>query len=51
MPESLGDFFVWVNIPEYTLRVVKGGKLIHTERVIVGKRDTQTPVFSQDMDR
>jgi murein L,D-transpeptidase YcbB/YkuD len=51
MPESLGDFFVWVNIPEYTLRVVKGSKLVHTERVIVGKRDTQTPVFSQDMEQ
>ena len=51
MPESLGDFFVWVNIPEYTLRVVKAGKIIHTERVIVGKRDTQTPVFSQDLEQ
>ena len=51
MPESLGDFFVWVNIPEYTLRVVKDGKVIHTERVIVGKRDTQTPVFSQDIEQ
>ena len=51
MPKSLGDFFVWVNIPEYTLRVIKGGKVIHTERVIVGKRDTQTPVFSQDMEQ
>jgi len=51
MPESLGDFYVWVNIPEYTLRVIRGGKVIHTERVIVGKRDTQTPVFSQDMEQ
>ncbi len=51
MPESLGDFFVWVNIPEFTVRVIKGGKVIHSERVIVGKRDTQTPVFSQDMEQ
>jgi murein L,D-transpeptidase YcbB/YkuD len=51
MPEALGDLYVWVNIPEYTLRVVKDGKTIHTERVIVGKRDTQTPVFSQDMEQ
>ena len=51
MPESLGDFYVWVNVPEYTLRVVKDGKVIHTERVIVGKRDTQTPIFSQDMEQ
>jgi len=51
MPETLGDFYVWVNVPEYTLRVVKNGQVIHTERVIVGKTDTQTPVFSQDMEQ
>ena len=51
MPESLGDFYVWVNIPEFTLRVVKDGKIIHAERVVVGKRDTPTPVFSQDMEQ
>ena len=51
MPESLGDFYVWVNIPEFTLRLVKDGKIVHSERVIVGKRDTQTPVFSQDLEQ
>ena len=25
MPEDLGSFYVWVNIPEYTVRVVKAG--------------------------
>ena len=51
MPESLGDFYVWVNVPEFTLRVVKDGQVIHTERVVVGKRDTPTPIFSQDMEQ
>jgi murein L,D-transpeptidase YcbB/YkuD len=51
MPEQLGDFYVWVNIPEFTLRIVKDGKIIHTERVIVGKRETPTPVFSQDLEQ
>ena len=51
MPELLGDFYVWVNVPEFTLRVVKNGKVIHTERVVVGKRDTPTPIFSQDMEQ
>ena len=51
MPEQLGDFYVWVNVPEFTLRVVKDGEVIHTERVIVGKQDTPTPVFSQDMEQ
>ena len=51
MPETLGDFYIWVNIPEFTLRVVKGGNIIHAERVVVGKRDTPTPVFSQNLEQ
>jgi L,D-transpeptidase YcbB len=51
MPATLGEFYVWVNVPEFTLRVVKNGQIIHTERVVVGKADTQTPIFSQDMEQ
>jgi L,D-transpeptidase YcbB len=51
MPDTLGDFYVWVNVPEFTLRVVKEGRIIHTERVVVGKPDTPTPIFSQDMEQ
>ncbi len=51
MPDDLGRFYVWVNIPEYTMRIVQDGKVIHTERVIVGKTDTQTPVFSDEMEQ
>ncbi len=49
MPEDWGQFHVWANIPEYTLRVSKHGHHIFTERMIVGKPDTQTPVFSDEM--
>ena len=49
MPEELGDTYVWANIPEFTLRVVRNGKVFHTERLISGKTDTQTPLFSADM--
>ena len=51
MPDELGDFYVTVNVPEFTLRVVKKGKVIHSERVIVGKTDKQTPVFSDEMEQ
>jgi murein L,D-transpeptidase YcbB/YkuD len=51
MPETLGDFYIWVNIPEFTLRVVKGGNVIHVERVVVGKPDSPTPVFSQNLEQ
>ncbi len=49
MPEDMGDLYVWVNIPEFTVRVVKNGTVIHTERVITGLPDKQTPVFSETM--
>jgi murein L,D-transpeptidase YcbB/YkuD len=51
MPEDLGDLYVWVNVPEFMIRVVRGGKVIHTERVVVGKPDKQTPVFSDEMEQ
>ncbi len=50
MPVSLGDLYVWANIPEFTVRVVKDGRIIHSERMIAGKTDKQTPVFSDMME-
>lgn len=50
MPADLGRYYVWANVPEFTLRVMKDGKEIHSERLIVGKRDTQTPIFSDEME-
>ena len=38
MPDDLGELYVWVNIPEFTLRILKSGAVIHTERVITGNR-------------
>ena len=49
MPDDRGDLYVTVNIPEFTLRIVKNGAVIHTERVITGLPDKQTPVFSETM--
>ena len=46
MPEDLGDFHVWVNLPEFLVRVVKNGEIIHEERIITGDLNNQTPMFS-----
>lgn len=46
MPEDLGDFHVWVNLPEYLVRVVRNGEIIHEERIISGDLNNQTPMFS-----
>ncbi len=49
LPHDLGQFYVTVNIPEFMLRVMGEGKPVHTARVVVGKPDKQTPVFSNEM--
>jgi murein L,D-transpeptidase YcbB/YkuD len=46
MPDDLGDFHVWVNLPEFLVRVVKNGEIIHEERIITGELNNQTPIFS-----
>ena len=50
LPHDLGAFYVTVNIPEFMLRVVEEGTPIHTTRVVVGKPDKQTPIFSDEME-
>ena len=36
MPDDLGSYYVWVNVPEFMIRVVKDGQMIHEERVVTG---------------
>jgi murein L,D-transpeptidase YcbB/YkuD len=50
MPEDLGRLYVWVNIPEYIVRVIKEGREIHSERAIVGATTTPTPILSDEME-
>jgi L,D-transpeptidase YcbB len=49
MPEDLGKLYVWDNVPEFTTRVVKNGRLLHQAKIIVGKPDTQTVMFTANM--
>ena len=49
LPQDQGTLFVTVNVPEFTLRVTKDNETIHTSRVVVGKTNTQTPIFSNEM--
>ncbi|AEQ52519.1 L,D-transpeptidase family protein [Pelagibacterium halotolerans] len=46
MPEDLGDFNVFVNIPEFRLDVNREGRSVWNTRVIVGTAKNQTPMFS-----
>ena len=50
LPHDLGPFYINVNVPEFMARVVKDSKVIHTTRVVVGKPNKQTPVFSDEIE-
>jgi L,D-transpeptidase YcbB len=49
LPGDLGTRHIMVNVPEYRLRFVNAGDVIHQTRVIVGKQESQTPIFSEQM--
>jgi murein L,D-transpeptidase YcbB/YkuD len=49
MPEDLGALYVQINIPEFMTYIVKNGKTIHAEKVVVGKPVYATPIFSADL--
>ena len=49
VPRDLGPDHLMVNVPDYSLDLVHDGTVIHHARVVVGKPDHQTPVFSDAM--
>ncbi len=50
VPRDMGTHHVWVNIPEYMLRVVTDGAPEFETRVIVGTSENQTPIFSDEIE-
>jgi murein L,D-transpeptidase YcbB/YkuD len=49
LPRDMGTKNITVNVPEYRLRLTENGRVIHQTRVIVGKAESQTPIFSETM--
>lgn len=43
---NLGNYYVWVNLPEYRLKVIANNEVVATHKVIVGKKERRTPVLS-----
>ncbi len=53
MPEKMqGDnnIFVWANVPELRVRIVRNGKQVFAERAIAGQVRKQSPMFSDKME-
>lgn len=49
MPRVLGDAYVWVNIPTYTLQLYRAGEVVAHHVVVVGAPKTPTPMLSANV--
>jgi murein L,D-transpeptidase YcbB/YkuD len=49
LPRDMGDRYILVNIPEMRLEVWEHGAVPLAMRVVVGKPDTPTPIFNDEM--
>lgn len=49
LPRELGAQHVFVNIPDFHLDVMRDGKSIHHAKVVTGRPENQTPIFSETM--
>lgn len=49
LPENLGDFYVFNNIPEYQSRIVKNGQEALKVKMIVGQPSWPTPILVSEM--
>lgn len=50
LPSSLGESYVWVNVPEFRMELIDEGRKAIDMAVVVGKEQSQTPVFSDQME-
>jgi murein L,D-transpeptidase YcbB/YkuD len=48
-PRDMGEERIEVNVADFTLRIFKGDEALHSAKIIVGKPDSQTPIFSNAM--
>ena len=50
LPRDLGAAYVLVNIPDYTLDVMRGERRVFHTRIVVGKKATPSPIFSDEIE-
>ena len=48
-PRDMGGRRIEVNVPDFTVAMLDGDAIVHSARIVVGKPDTPTPIFSNVM--
>jgi L,D-transpeptidase YcbB len=50
LPRDLGSAYVQVNVPDFSLKVVRGQSTLFRTRIVVGKPNTPSPSFSAQIE-
>ncbi len=50
LPRDLGKTYVMVNVPDFTLKVVRDHNVVWRTKIVAGKPQTPTPLASEPMD-
>lgn len=50
LPRPGGDRFIWVNIPDFKLRVIDNHRATLEANVVVGKKAHETPIFGDTLE-
>lgn len=50
LPRDLGKSYVMVNIPDYTLKVIRDDRQVWRTKIVAGKPQTPTPLLTASMD-
>jgi L,D-transpeptidase YcbB len=48
-PRDMGERRIEVNLADFSVAVIEGDRVIHQARVVIGKPETPTPIFSDVM--
>lgn len=49
MPRDLGNPYVLVNIPDFVVKMYQNNKAVYTSKAVVGRKDRQTPAFTDKL--
>ncbi|PIE83627.1 MAG: peptidoglycan-binding protein [Candidatus Contendobacter odensis] len=50
LPDGFGSRYILVNIPNFKMNVFEDGKPVFESKVVVGRKDRQTPTLNADME-
>jgi len=49
MPENLGSLHILLNVPAFMVYVARDGKVVYSDKIVVGELKYATPIFSAEL--